>query len=112
MLDESGNDVTDMYLVANDFGKLTVTPLEIGIKANSVAMQYQEGIELKDDGYTFVTGALVDGHTIEVTISGSISAVGKCDNVIVRVKITDANGNDVTKNYRIKTYNGILQLTR
>ena len=112
VLDESGNDVTDMYLLVNDFGKLTVTPLEISIKANSVAMQYQEGIELKDDGYTFVTGALVDGHTIEVTISGSISAVGKCDNVIVRVKITDANGNDVTKNYSIKTYNGILQLTR
>ena len=51
---------------------------------------------------------LCDGHSIAVEISGSQIRIGRSENRIVNVVITDADGKDVTANYTVNRVNGML----
>ena len=55
-------------------------------------------------------GSLVKGHTLSVTVSGRLETAGETDNVITSVRITDAEGRDVTALYRVTAVNGRLIL--
>ena len=53
---------------------------------------------------------LVEGHDIEITYTGAITDIGTANNTVGSVKITDCDGNNVTKNYSISAILGILEI--
>ena len=56
-------------------------------------------------------GAAEFNDTIRVAINGSQVEIGYSENVVTAVKIIDSNGKDVTDNYYVITYNGLLTVT-
>ena len=110
IVDADGNDVTYMYFINKDFGTLTVTPREITITARSVKRAY-DGTKLTCNEYE-IDGEIVDGETLEVTISGEQQKVGSCSNVVTSVSIKDKSGKSVSKNYVIKCVDGTLTVTK
>jgi hypothetical protein len=59
--------------------------------------------------YLYISiGKIVEGHVLEVTISGSLTEVGTIKNVIDDVKIFDQNNKNVTKCYTITSNDGLL----
>lgn len=110
VLDEDGKDVTDKYDIEYRPGVLNVKARNIAIIAGSDSKAY-DGTPLTCDKYeTEPAGdlALANGHSLSVTVSGSITEVGEEDNVITSAIITTAAGVDVTKNYNITTAKGTL----
>jgi uncharacterized protein YnzC (UPF0291/DUF896 family) len=109
LYDANGNDVTDEYYVkfVGDF--LRVDKRSITIKAASETKAY-DGTPLTNDTIEFVFGELVEGHTIVAPVKGSITLAGSVENMIdkKKLKIVDADGNDVTDNYKITCEPGVL----
>ncbi|MBD5131942.1 MAG: transglutaminase domain-containing protein [Clostridiales bacterium] len=114
--DGSAGYLTD-YDITFVRGTLTVTQRPIGIIAGSHEKAY-DGTPLTPSGsYTFADGfgefGLVEGHSVEVSFAdNSITVPGEVDNVISSVVIKDGDGNDVTGNYYIETYDGKLTVFR
>ena len=108
--DAEGKDVTSMFSnVVKVDGKLTVTPKEITITADSDKKVY-DGTALTKDSYTNTD--LAEGDKIDsVTVTGSQTIVGKSENVPSEAKIVNAAGEDVTSSYTIKYVNGELEVT-
>ena len=98
------------YNVITQKGTLTVekATVEIEITANSANKVY-DGTPLTASGYE-MTGDLLTGDKIEVTVSGTITDVGTATNEITEVKITH-DGTDVTENYNITKVSGTLEIT-
>lgn len=109
--DQNGNDVTDQYLIQKEFGTLTITPAEITLKATDATKKY-DGTPLTCQDYTLHKGQLVDGHSFDQVItSGCQIEIGRSENIIVSVRIVDAQGQDVTANYYIRLLPGNLKVT-
>ena len=111
--DAQGQDVTYMYKVNAEYGILEVSPREITITAGSAEKVY-DGAPLFCREYTVTSGygqALPEGHSIEVSVSGMQTEVGRSENGIASYTITDASGNDVTANYSVRLVGGTLQVT-
>lgn len=108
--DADGNDVTDNYKINNDYGTLRVTAREITITAASAQKPFN-GQPLTDGRWEITEGTLADGHTAEVTVSGTVSGIGTAENKIVSVTVYDANGVDVTTNYKFNLISGTLEIT-
>ena len=105
--DEQGNDVSELYKITTNWGTLKVVHREITVQAKSDTKIY-DGTALKNEAYDIVEGELCNRNTIEVVIFGSQTNVGRSDNVVKDVKIYSVTGIEVTKNYSIKTVNGVL----
>lgn len=109
----TGMDVTHNYDVKLSVGLLSVTPREILIQTGSATKEY-DGTALTSQDFAIGSSfdTLVAGHTVTVENIGSLSCVGKAQNIfrLDKTSIHDANGNDVTKNYRIKYSYGILEI--
>lgn len=110
---QNGEDVTDLYYINYNFGKLVVKPLEITLKAGDAQKVY-DGTELICHEYSITEGTLADGHTVgdDIVFTGSQTIIGRSENEITYVAIYDANGNNVTKNYSITLEAGKLRVTR
>ncbi len=106
IVDGAGADVTDCYKINGETGALEVTPREITVTAGSAEKIY-DGNALTCGDYK-VDGLLCDGHSIAVEINGSQIRIGRSENRIVNVVITDADGKDVTANYTVNRVNGML----
>ena len=89
-------------------GTLTITQKDVTITADSNAKEY-DGTALTDDGYTSTDLAEGDSYK-SVTVTGSITEVGKVDNVPSDAIIMDGE-DDVTANYNITYVNGQLEIT-
>ena len=111
IVDENGKDVTYMYKVNAVYGTLRVTAREITVTAGSSEREYIEGEALVCNEYALTAGTLAEGHTAEVTVLGSQTAIGYSDNIVSSVIIRDENGQDVTSNYSIRTEKGTLRVT-
>lgn len=85
---------------------LSVARRSITVKTNSVTKVY-DGKPLKDDSVTVSGAGLVEGHEIKVLSSPTITDIGEVKNEVIII-ITDADGNDVTKNYQVNTDYGVL----
>ena len=108
VVDGEGNDVTSQYGIEYSYGTLTVKERNITVTAFSDLKKY-DGTPLENNKYSIGGGqTLLPGHTISVDVRGSITNIGQTENVITSVKITDADGNDVTSNYNITTVSGLL----
>ena len=112
--DAEGNDVTYMYKINAVYGTLRVLPREITVTADSAEAVYTDGsTALICSDYTITSDyetALAAGDVAEVTVTGSQTNVGYSSNVVGEVKITDADGNDVTSDYVIVKRDGTLRV--
>jgi uncharacterized protein YnzC (UPF0291/DUF896 family) len=108
ILDENGADVTGDYDIEYRPGTLNVKQRPITIRAASL-MKMVDGTPLSSDEYTIEPSiALLPEHIIEVKVEGIISEVGREDNIVTRVVIKTKSGEDVTRNYNVKTITGSL----
>lgn len=105
-------DVTDNYEISYVYGELSVTQRKLSITASSAEKEY-DGDELTADGYILTSGSLLEGHTLSsVTVTGSQTNAGVCENVPSEAHIVDGDGADVTDTYYNITYlNGALTVT-
>ena len=111
VVNEANEDVSYYYEMKRSYGKLTINPREISIKANDDQKVY-DGTALSCNKYTFSEGTLLSGHKIDdFTITGSQTEVGRCDNILTAITIVDASGKDVTANYAINLLPGPLRVT-
>ncbi len=110
ILDENSNDVTGNYNITYNLGTLTVFKWDITIQTESSEKTY-DGTPLTNNTWLIQSGTLMTGHSIEVTMTSSITNPGSIQNKI-GVTILDENNNNVTKNYNI-TYNlGTLTVSK
>ena len=87
-----------------------ITKRAITVKANDASKAY-DTLPLTNNTYTITSGTLAQGHTMTVTISGTITSVGSVPNTITNVVVKDASGKDVTVNYNITKVAGTLTIT-
>lgn len=108
--DADGNDVTKLYKLVKKFGSVDINANHLVIRAGSASKVYDD-TELTCNEYEIVGGSLIEGDTISAyTITGSQLMPGRSANVIEpsSLKIINANGEDVTKNYLLSFENGTL----
>ena len=118
--DPAGADVTHRYTVVflQPEGMEPMPVLEIRQRvieltaASEIAIYGQIEEALTNPNVRLSLGRLVDGHTLEATAMGQQVAIGSSPNVIYldAVTIRDAEGIDVTDNYRIIPIDGVLTL--
>jgi len=98
--DEFGDDITSCYKINKQgAGTLTVEPRKITITAGSARKAY-DGTPLTCNEIEYDSSQLVEGHVIaKYVVAGSLTEVGRRDNIVESVLIMDQFGNDVTKNY-------------
>lgn len=108
--DSNGNVVTSKYDVTLRPGTLTMSGVPIKIKTGDDSKIY-DGTELIRNEYNILSGELLEGHAMEVDVTGSITNFGVTDNTCV-VVIFDANQIDVTNLYKIDKELGTLEITK
>ena len=112
--DAEGTDVTRNYDISLGVGALTVVPREILVETGSASKEY-DGTPLTNGDFGVSDESphqLVEGHSLYVENIGSITEVGKTENIcdLDKTKVYDATGRDVTANY-LATYSyGILEV--
>lgn len=109
-----GDDVTKNYQLSLSVGVLTVHKRELHIQTGSANKAY-DGTPITSNAYSVVTqgqAALLSGHVLEAETIGSLARVGKTENIcnLEKTRIYDADGNDVTQNYRISYTYGMLEV--
>ncbi len=103
--------VFNTYKGFEDIPILEVKPRPIHITAASETRVYSEGMgPLTNSNYTVSLGSLAEGHTVKVTISGSLTGVGEAKNEIKDVQFFDEYGNDVSVNYNCGKTDGTLEI--
>lgn len=108
VLDGNGADVTAQYDIEYKPGILNVKEREICLIADS-EMKLYDGTPLTSDKYTVESAiSLLPTDTVEATVEGSITEVGEEKNRITAATIYNDVGEDVTRNYSIKTIDGKL----
>ena len=108
-VDKYGKDVSEGYNVEYDFGTLGVKAREITIKTNSYEKTY-DAKEIKIESYSITEGSLVSGHTLVISGFPVAAATGEITNAPTTYKILDADGNDLTINYKIKFEYGTIKI--
>jgi len=113
--------VTDYpFIIETKGGTLTVDPLVVTLTAASASKKYDGTAltcaKLADGGATVgnSSGQLVSGHSLnknDIIYQGSQTNVGSSANKIVSAVIRDANGNDVSSNYKFVFIDGVLTVT-
>ena len=109
------NDVTDMFKISKQYGKLTVKLKPITLQAGSLEEIYESGkvLTIDKNNYEIVLGELVTGHKIIAEVKGSLSTPGYSYTYFSSVKIVDMNnrGEDVTSQYEITLIEGQLYMS-
>ena len=104
-----GEDVTSNYDITYDTGILKVNPIEFHFITPTLSKTY-DGLPLYSDpaDFTLVSGEVLSGHKIDyIKVVGTITKVGSVENS-VEIKISAANGTDITKNYLAVIDSGTL----
>ena len=106
----AGEDVSATYNINYVSGLLKVTKKTLTITADSDEKVY-DGTALTKDSYT--NTPLAAGDSIEsVTVTGSQTAAGSCDNIPSAAVIKNAGDEDVSESYDITCVNGTLKVTK
>lgn len=110
IIDDDGDDVTDLYNIKNDFGSVKVTSNEIVLRAGSSSKDY-DGAPLTYNHVDIISGVLADGDYLsKYTVVGSQTLPGSSPNVIdySSIVISNSKNENVTSNYRITVEDGTL----
>ena len=112
--DKNGNDVTHNYSSTFESGTILVYAREVVLTTANDEKVY-DGTPLENSNVT-VSGEslndLVIGHTVALTVTGSITNAGSTPNIFdeASFKILDENGKDVTHNYSPTLITGTLRV--
>ncbi len=109
--DAAGNDMSANYTVAETpIVDVIIVPRDIQITVEDYDRDYN-GLELTYDGYELTGGSLAVGDSIAAVIcNDSITAVGTLENT-PEIRISMADGTDVTRHYNIDLVAGKLTVT-
>lgn len=108
VLDKNGADVSEDYELVLKPGKLVVRARMLVIKSASASKIY-DGTPLTNHEWQLVSVVgVVEGHTVEVSVSGTITEAGEAKNTIAQVIVRDGNDKDVSYNYDVKLQEGTL----
>ena len=110
IIDDDGDDVTDLYNIKNDFGSVKVTSNEIVLRAGSSSKNY-DGAPLTYNHVDIISGVLAEGDYLsKYTVVGSQTLPGSSPNVIdcSSIVISNSKNENVTSNYRITVEDGTL----
>ncbi|MBQ7344808.1 MAG: transglutaminase domain-containing protein [Oscillospiraceae bacterium] len=107
--DKTGADVTGRYQIDVEEGTLTVLPRSITVQTGSAAKTY-DATPLTASQWSILEGAPIQGHTLVGTVTGTQTAAGQSSNTI-HLKVLDANGEDVSRNYALILKPGTLTVT-
>lgn len=104
-------NVTDCYEITLEDGTLTVNKRKLTLTAGSAEKRW-DGTPLKCPDFTVSGDGVAPNQTLECQTLGERTEVGIEKNVIdeENLKLTDALGRDVTKNYEITCIDGILNV--
>ena len=106
--DAEGKSVTDNYLFIPTYGILTVKPIKLTFESEGAEKTY-DATPLTNENVTATDGSVLDIHSTDIKVTGTITNVGNTDNLFeVRIKHGD---NDVSHNYDISYNYGILEVT-
>lgn len=94
----------------NGYIPIRVDARQLTITASSATKVYDGEYLTSDESY-ITKGSLCDGHTLTVTLSGSIKRPGEEVNGISSIIILDENEVNVTHNYKITAVEGLLTVT-
>ena len=108
IVNSSGQDVSEYYQIDYKPGDITVLGRPIVIQTASDEKIY-DGEVIVNDGWEHIAGELLDGHTLEVAVTGKRTMVGAANNV-ASVRVKDSSGLDVTRNYSVEFEYGILRV--
>ncbi len=103
-----GKDITFNYDVTVIKGIITVTKREIAIRTGSDSKIYDGNALTCDEWEIISITQLVDGHTMEIAVTGKQTEVGSSDNKVAEIVIKDSEGNSVKDNYNVVTQLGTL----
>lgn len=106
ILDAAGADVTDMYRINEDYGKITIKQRRLIVYSQSKEKRY-DGTPLVSDTITVTGGSFVEGHTLVCDSVTSITLPGE-QNILPSYSIIDENGADVTAQYTVSERLGTL----
>ena len=111
IFDENKNNVTDYYQINRNYGILTISAVEMSVKADDASKVY-DGTPLTCNGFTITAGNLLSGHRIRTyTFSGTQTDIGRSDNILTSIEIVNSEGKNVTANYAIELLPGKLRVT-
>ena len=108
ILDSQGADVTDKYNIEYELGTLSVKGKRLVFNVFSWDKYYDgEPLRAADDGWEFLEGELLSGHTISAHATGEITNIGTIP-VEFMVSVIDEQGLDVTSSYDLVVNEAIL----
>ena len=114
VIHSSFGDVTDCYKIEYIFGGMTVLPRPISVVMEDADKVY-DGTALTSDAYHLDASEefmeLVDGETLIVDGSGSITNVGEEENDVKEWYVSAADGEDRSGNYTLSSVSGTLTVT-
>ena len=107
--DANGLDVSDQFEIDYTFGSLAVYPRPLTVSTPSAEKVY-DGLPLNAMDYRLDEGTVPDGQTMKIEVTGERSTVGESENSVT-LAMLDAEGNDVTEQYRITFHLGTLRIS-
>ncbi|MBQ8432914.1 MAG: hypothetical protein IJX28_08535 [Clostridia bacterium] len=105
--DGDGNDITAQFNVKAPYGTISIVPIRLVVSSKS-AEKIFDGTPLTNPEYLITFGRLLEGHSLQVQVSGEQTEVGSSQNGFLVTGIVDANGNDVTQYYDVELKPGTL----
>ncbi|MBQ7344809.1 MAG: hypothetical protein IJW45_01945 [Oscillospiraceae bacterium] len=108
VVSEAGIDVTDQYAVHERFGELTVKPIPLTLGTGSAQKVY-DSEDLTEKTWTHLQGSLLEGHSIHMDMTTSLTEVGTVQNEGT-AKVLDESGEDVSALYDIQYRFGTLEV--
>lgn len=109
IVDSLGRDVTENYALNINYGTLTILKRDITICSIDATKVY-DGTELTAGKWWISVGSLSPGHSIEVSVTGTITNEGTANNTFT-YSIIDENGVVVNSQYNVSKLYGILKVT-
>ena len=106
IVNADGQDVTHLYAVKLNRGKLSVQPRKLTITTGSAQKTY-DGEYLTCKVWELTAGQVVQGHKLQVDMISSRKNYGESPNE-ARITVTDASHDDVSANYDVQIVHGKL----
>lgn len=100
-------DVSDNYDIRLKTGKLAVTKRKVTVKTADAQKVY-DGKPLFDHSWEITSGSLLDGHRLDVEVTGVITEIGITDNVAT--VYLDAGDESMANNYELTVEFGKLKV--
>ena len=111
----AGEKINDNYAnIKLVDGKLTVTKRDITVTTGSDSKAYDKtALTTKADDYSIISGSLVSGQKLTLTLSGTQTDPGSSKNTVKEgsLKISDEQGRDYTAYYNVTIKEGTLEVT-